>query len=1263
MIGRDNLREVLGVIGFTPISNSTLEKRYHDFDYVIQVDFKEKEIRYQEGKDGIKVHDRTTCNFERPENFVVLECVNRILEKGYRPEHIELERRWSLGHEAKGGKADICVLDQNGKDMLFIIECKTYGTEYKKEYNNTLNNGGQLFSYWQQERATEWLALYASDFDPEKQMITYLTDTVNCSDDKNILELAKKDSSVLIYKNAHTAKELFEVWKETYEKRFAGDVIFRDDSTAYTIGVKPLRKKDLRDFSENDKVVNRFEEILRHNNVSDKENAFNRLVALFICKLVDEIQKTDMDEVEFQYKAGTDTYESLQDRLQRLHKEGMEKFMKEDIFYVSDNYAENLVQQYTGQHRKKMIADLKQTIRILKFYTNNDFAFKDVHNEELFLQNGKILVEVVQLFENYRIIGSNDVQALGDLFEQLLNKGFKQNEGQFFTPVPITRFIWDSLPLQEVMKKEDDEAGFEYPRIIDYACGAGHFLTEGFEAVVAHTPNPKFRDLTENDWTKDKLYGVEKDYRLARVSKIALFMHGTGDGNIIFGDGLENYPEKGIESNGFDILVANPPYSVAAFKAHLKLKNNDFEILPYITNTGSEIETLFVERIGQLVKPQGIAAVILPSSILNKENNSFIKARESLLTNFMLRAIVHFGSKTFGATGTNTVVLFLEKYDEPPKRIDLVADSIQAILEKRALNDWEDYEILQAYLEKIGVSELDYRTFLDKYELFDKWVGHPYFGMYVDAFCNSSVYKSKKKQASFKKKNINEQMAELNYLFYDYVINTEQDKLTFFGLVYNYNTLIVTAPDKNKEQEIFLGYKWSNRKGQEGIQITSPGGKLYNAKDRDDKNTLAGITRSSFAEIQRDVPELKEYYHYLRTQDMLDFSSPVFNKAIKTTKIRIIRKDSGMEPYRLSNKSIFELMIGDRVLTEEITDKGKYPVYSANMYEPFGYIDKLNLKDFSLPSVIWGIDGDWMVNCIPANEPFYPTDHCGVLRIKSESIMPEYMTIALEVAGKHERFSRSNRASIQRIKSLIIPVPEKSVQESIIKEVKTIDTKIRHEETTISNLTKDVKSKFIEMFGTPYVPKMDFKTSKLGECCLINPEKDEDISDDLLVSFVQMPSVGEDGSIDASINVPYSTIKQGYTYFREDDVLFAKITPCMENGKGGIAHNLKNKIGLGSTEFHVLRPKHGVSTSSWLYYLTRFSEFREDAAKAMTGASGHRRVPEEFMANFIVGLPAIELQNEFTNYVCTIDKLKFEARERKQALEKERETIIEKHFA
>ncbi|WP_303707013.1 N-6 DNA methylase [Phascolarctobacterium succinatutens] len=775
---------------------------------------------------------------------------------------------------------------------------------------------------------------------------------------------------------------------------------------------------------------------------------------------MDEIQKNDNDVVDFQYKIGTDTYESLQDRLQRLHKEGMEKFMKEKIFYVSDDYAEKLVQQYTGQTRKRMIDELKQTIRILKFYTNNDFAFKDVHNEELFLQNGKILVEVVQLFEKFRIIGSDDLQMLGDLFEQLLNKGFKQNEGQFFTPVPITRFIWDSLPVQKILQKDNELA---FPKIIDYACGAGHFLTEGVEAVNDNMLMMAPDMHIDRSWAEKKVYGIEKDYRLARVSKISLFMHGAGDGNIIFGDGLENYTDKNVDSNSFDILVANPPYSVSAFKPHLNLKHNQLAILDKISNNGSEIETLFVERIAQLLNPLGVAAVILPSSILNKEMESFIAARESLLKNFFIRAIVQFGSKTFGATGTNTVVLFLQKFDEPPKRIDMVSDSVDAIFKNEQIETWEDNSIFEGYLEKIGVTKELYRDFVLMTKNYDEW-NDEYFSKYKNAFLQSSEVTAKKKQKTFSKLTKNEQIKWYNKAFYSYVNAIEAEKLKYFGLVYKQKTLVVIAPDDNKGQEQFLGYKWSNRKGQEGIQIIKLGGELYKPDNRIANDVAAGLVRNSFADKQLDVAELSDKYYYLRTQDMVDFSGINFNKAIKTTKTRVLKQDKSLTTYYLSNADVFEIMIGDRVLSTDIVEDGDIPVYSANVHEEFGRINKKNIIDFSRPSVVWGIDGDWMVDYIPENKPFYPTDHCGVIRIKNDNILPKYLVYALQVEGEYERFSRANRASTQRIASLIIQVPELEKQKKIVAEMEAIDKQVKDEDNKLKKYDEDIKSEYIAAY-------------------------------------------------------------------------------------------------------------------------------------------------------------------------------------------------------
>lgn len=1245
MIRKDNFESMIQAIGYIRGTKANIyEKKYVRYDCTIKVDFSGSgSIIYPEDK-GMRITRKTTCNFSEPENFVVLECITRLLDKGYRPEHIELEKEWALGHEKKSGFADILVKDKDGK-TLFIVECKTIGSEYKKEFNNTLNDGGQLFSYWQQEGNCKWLSLYASDFDGTN--VSYITETIDCTDDTNILASAKKDGTIKLYKNAHTVEDLYTAWDETYDKRLCGDVIFREDSQAYQIGVKPLRKTDLRDFSENDRVVNKFEEILRHNNVSDKENAFNRLVALFICKLVDEMQKGEQDIVDFQYKVGTDTYETLQDRLQKLHKEGMEKFMREEIFYVADDYAENLVQQYTGQKRQKMIEDLRRTLRILKFYTNNDFSFKDVHNEELFYQNGKILVEVVQLFEKYRIIGSSDVQMLGDLFEQLLNKGFKQNEGQFFTPIPITQFIWDSLPVERIIKKTD---GIVFPKIIDYACGAGHFLTQGFEAVNAAVLSLDSTYEIDRSWAEHKIFGIEKDYRLARVSKISLFMHGAGDGNIIFGDGLENYPDKEIIPESFDILVANPPYSVKAFKPHLKLKNNEFNILNKISNDGSEIETLFVERMSQLVKPEGVAAVVLPSSILNKENESFIGAREMILQNFMVRAIAMFGNKTFGATGTNTVILFLEKFKEPPKRIDLVADSVSSIFEVNDLSDWEDDDILNCYLERIGVDVSAYGKFVKCEKDYFDWKNDEYFKMYYDAFVSSAEFRNKTKQRNFAKLTDIDKLLWYNEHFYQYAHSIEREKIKYFALVYQQTTLIVAAPDGNKEQEKFLGYKWSNRKGQEGIQITTPGGMLYSESDRNSGDKVSGLIRNTFFDIEYSVPELDEYAYYLNLKDMIDFGSLSFTKSIKTTKTRVLKTAPGLVNYKLSNTQLFDIRIGDRVLSDEIEEDGTIPIYSANVCEEFGRINKHNITDFSMPSILWGIDGDWVVNLLPAGKPFYPTDHCGVLRVKTDEIIPKYLAIALEVEGKFERFSRNNRASTQRIKALTIQVPkDKEKQQKIVDEVTEIENAISNNEKHILRITKSIEEKYTELFSDSKIDEIEigivapFETTKIDVSSF--DAKDYITTDNMLQNKRGVAPFDE--STDKITNI---------TRYSKGDILVSNIRPYLK------------KIWLADRDagcssdvlvFHVI--DKSVMLPEYIYYSIYQDSFFEYVMEGKTGMKMPRGDKKQ-IPHYKIKNADIELQRIFVEFVKEAEIRKMQLTQENSELQLKKQDVISRYF-
>ncbi len=161
--------------------------------------------------------------------------------------------------------------------------------------------------------------------------------------------------------------------------------------------------------------------------------------------------------------------------------------------------------------------------------------------------------------------------------------------------------------------------------------------------------------------------------------------------------------------------------------------------------------------------------------------------------------------------------------------------------------------------------------------------------------------------------------------------------------------------------------------------------------------------------------------------------------------------------------------------------------------------------------------------------------------------------------------------------------------------------------------------------------------ARLREIAAINPTLDKsEIEDDLLVSFVPMPAVeAETGRIDVSTHRRFAEVKKGYTGFLEGDVLFAKITPCMENGKMAVVPALKNDLGFGSTEFHVLRPADSISPD-YLYYFVSSKAFRIVAERNMTGAVGQRRVPTTFLNDSDIPLPSAAEQQRI---VIKLDEL------------------------
>jgi len=149
----------------------------------------------------------------------------------------------------------------------------------------------------------------------------------------------------------------------------------------------------------------------------------------------------------------------------------------------------------------------------------------------------------------------------------------------------------------------------------------------------------------------------------------------------------------------------------------------------------------------------------------------------------------------------------------------------------------------------------------------------------------------------------------------------------------------------------------------------------------------------------------------------------------------------------------------------------------------------------------------------------------------------------------------------------------------------------------------------------------------------VNPRKSLDLSLDDLVTFVPMAAVSEvSGTIVSPTNRPLKEVNKGFTQFIENDVIFAKITPSMENGKAAVATDLSNGVGFGSTEFHIFRSK-GAVLPKFLWYFIRQQSFRDDARKVMTGAVGQQRVPADYLRNYSLRLPPLQEQERIVDKV------------------------------
>ena len=236
-----------------------------------------------------------------------------------------------------------------------------------------------------------------------------------------------------------------------------------------------------------------------------------------------------------------------------------------------------------------------------------------------------------------------------------------------------------------------------------------------------------------------------------------------------------------------------------------------------------------------------------------------------------------------------------------------------------------------------------------------------------------------------------------------------------------------------------------------------------------------------------------------------------------------------------------------------------------------------------------------------------------------------------EQASQRKRGSTNFFLNWSDFEEIEVNIPDISAQHELAEILWTAEDTRQNYKKLLQISNNLIFAKFVEMFGNIGAKKENWPYKPLSECCIVNPSKTKEAAD-LECSFIAMPSLGNNGEIDTSVIKAYSELCKGFTYFAENDVLFAKITPCMENGKGAVATGLKNKIGFGTTELHVLRPIENISNPYWLYIITMFDSFRKNAEINMTGSGGQRRVPKTYFDDVKVAVPPIELQDNFAKF-------------------------------
>ena len=1248
-----DIKKHIIALGFVPKNgtNGIYHKIY--VDYAIEIDFEKQSVDYG---NSIIAESKTTQNFSQPENFVVLECVDRILTKGYKPQNIILEKTWPSGH-GTSGRLDICINREDGTPYM-LIECKTYGKEYNKELAKIHKDGGQLFTYFQLSGGkADVIMLYASKLEDGKFM--YVNEIIKIEDD---------------YRNGDV-KDIYEKWN----KLTKDNGIFDSWVRPYNFQSKALTKEQLKEIKAEDSsfIFNRFLEILRHNVVSDKGNAFNKIFTLFLCKVYDETTTGDGEELKFQWLEGRDNHVDFQLRLTDLYSKGMKKFLDRT---VSDFNNEDFDKRCANLNEDTKQYLLKE-VNKLRLEKNNEFAIKEVYDSTSFEENAKVVKEVVELIQGYRIRYNKRQQYLSDFFELLLTTGLKQEAGQYFTPVPIAQFIIKSIPLDSIMaEKLSRKDGEILPYMIDYASGSGHFITEYMHEIqdIINNCNPsKYIEETRKhlinwqnchfDWATDYVYGVEKDYRLVKVGKVGCYLHGDGLANVILSDGLANFCNKeykgklhkeindGQQDNQqFDIVLSNPPYSVSSFRQTTRdyYTEQDFELYNSLTDNSSEIECLFVERTKQLLKEGGVAGVILPSSILSN-TGIYTKAREIILQYFDIVAIAELGSNTFMATNTNTVVLFLRRRD------NYFAANTKSAVDTffRTLNDVTINGIetpVSKYVSHVweGLDYADYVTLLQKSPN-DKVKAHEIYLEYTKKLSSKNDAK-----------------------IFEAILSIETEKLLYFILACPQKVVIVKSGEKDVEKR-FLGYEFSNRRGNEGIHAIQRGKNIDECTQLFDANSYDNPLRAStyiYKAFKGDITspiaeDMQSHISRISLIDMLSFDRPVFEKGINLNSKKKVVFNSVYTLKPLDKLVTFQsgLWKGENgeLRTVKVLRNTNFKLNNGFLdYSDVAEIDvettQLLTRTLQYGDIILEKSGGSDTQAIGRvvlfdkeddNETYSYSNFCSRIRVNNANeVNPLYLWIVL-----HNFYCKGGTIPLQNGIRLLnidmagyskikIPVPPIDIQKQIVEEIGKIDRSVSDSQSCINECEANIES---------LLSSLNFADNTLSA---IAPFVTKSIKYNYIASETYITT---DNMLQNKMGVvPFAGEANisSITEYKKGDILISNIRPYLKkiwfaDKEGGCS---KDVLVLRSADVGKYLPKY-------IFYMIRRDAFFDYVMEGKKGIKMPRGNKDDIQ-KYRIPIPPIEEQKRIVSQIEDLEQEITKARNLIENATSKKQAILDKYL-